>query len=163
MGYGTVGSADAQGGLGNFNTTRRDRMSKGWPQDVGGARDDPGAPQGVNQNPGANRTTAKQPSALEYQTYETAPGQQQHVVHKGVTVGYVQKYNDPGHGPLWSAVLADHVSRRDPHRAQTQRGFVHSSDAVHHITDAHRDVAQIESVGVWRPGPVNAGPNLPGH
>jgi len=157
-----MSGADADGGQ-YTNAVSRDRMSKGWPQDVGTARADPSAAQGINQYPGANPTTAKQPSALEYQTYETVPGQQQHVVHKGVPIGYVQKYNDPGHGPLWSAVIADQVHARNPHRAQTQRGFLHASDAVGHLTDAHRDVAQIESSGIWRPGPPGGGPNLPGH
>jgi hypothetical protein len=156
-----MSSADAAG-ADNFNATRRDRMSKGWPQDRGAAGADPSAAQGVNQWPGSNPTTAKQASALEYQTYETVPGQQHAVVHRGVPIGYVQKYSDPGHGPLWSAVIADHVHARNPHRAQTQRGFVHDSDAHAHVMDAHRDVAQIESSGVWRPGPPGGGPNLPG-
>lgn len=157
-----MSGADAVGGS-DANAVRRDRMSKGWPMDVGGAKDDPSAAQGVNQWPGANRTTNRQASALEYQTYETVPGQQQHVTHQGTPIGYVQKYQDPGHGALWSAVLSDQLHALNPHRAQTQRGFVHSSDAAHHVMDAHRDVAQIESSGVWRPGPTGAGPNLPGH
>lgn len=156
-----MAGADAAGGQ-NFNAIRRDRMSKGWPEDVGGAKDDPSAAQGVNQWPGANRTTVKKASALEYQTYAQAGGTQRAVHHKGVPIGYVQKYDDPGHGALWSATIADHVSRRAPHVRQTQRGFVHASDAESHITDAHRDVAQIESSGVWRPT-LGAGPNLPGH
>lgn len=137
-------------------------MSKGWPEDRGGAKDDPSAAQGVNQWPGANRTTAKQASALEYQTFETVPGQQHAVVHKGVPVGYVQKYNDPGHGPLWSATLDDRFHQRNPTHAQTQRGFVNASDAHGHLMDRHRDVAQIESSGSWRPS-LDGGPNLPGH
>lgn len=131
--------------------------------DVGSAGADPSAAQGINQYPGANPTTVKQASALEYQTYETVPGQQQHVVHGGQVVGYVQRYQDPGHGPLWSAVLADHVHARNPDRAKNRRGFLHSADAAHHVMDAHRDVAQIENSGIWRPGPPGAGPNLPGH
>lgn len=154
----TYGSADGAGGQ-NVNATRRDRMSKGWPQDRGGARDDPSAAQGVNQWPGANRTTAKQPSALEYQTFETVPGQQQHVVHKGQVVGYVQKYNDPGHGPLWSAVVHPDVHALSPTRNQTQRGFVHSADAAQHVSDFHRDVAQVENVGSWRPA-IGGGPHI---
>lgn len=155
-------NADAAGGQ-NVNATRRDRMSKGWPSDVGGAKDDPSAAQGINQYPGANRTTARQASTTDYQSFEKVPGQQIHVTHKGVPIGYVQKYQDPGHGPLWSATIADQVHARNPHRRQVQRGFVHSSDAEGHILDAHRDVVQIENVGHWRPGPLNAGPNLPGH
>jgi hypothetical protein len=157
----TLGSADAVGGS-DANATRRDRMSKGWPMDVGNSGP-PAAPAGINARSTGNPTTVRTPSTLEYQTYETVPGQQQHVVHNGIPVGYVQKYNDPGHGPLWSAVLADHVHARNPDRAQTQRGFTHSADAAHHVMDAHRDVAQIENVGIWRPGPIGAGPNLPGH
>ena len=122
----------------------------------------PAAPAGQRARSVGNPTTVRQPSTLDYATYETVPGQQQHVVHNGIPVGYVQKYNDPGHGPLWSAVLADHVAVRDPHRRQTQRGFTHASDAAHHVMDAHRDVAQIENVGVWRPA-MGAGPNLPEH
>lgn len=155
-------SADAAGGE-LYNATRRDRMSKGWPEDVGGARDDPSAAQGVNQWPGANRTTVKKASALEYQTYAQAGGTQQRVDHKGVPIGYVQRYNDPGHGALWSATVADHVAARAPHVRPVQRGFLHSSDAVGHVMDVHRDVAQIESSGTWRPGPTDSGPNLPGH
>lgn len=157
-----MSGADAAGGQ-NLNATRRNRMSKGWPEDVGGAKDDPSAAQGINQFPGANRTTVKQPSALEYQTFAQAGGTQRMVAHKGVPIGYVQKYNDPGHGALWSATIADHVHARDPHRRQTQRGFVDVADAESHVTCAHRDVAQIESSGVWRPGPIDSGPNLPGH
>jgi len=155
-----MSGADAAGGD-NTNAVRRDRMSKGWPMDVGNSGP-PSAPQAVNARSGGNPVNVRTPSALEYQTFETVPGQQQHVVHNGQVVGYVQKYNDPGHGALWSAVRADHVAARDPHRRQTTRGFVHSSDAAHHVMDAHRDVAQIENSGVWRPAP-GAGPNLPGH
>lgn len=157
-----MSNADAAGG-GNFNATRRDRMSKGWPEDVGDIKDDPEAAQSINQRDGANRTTSRKASALDYMTYETVPGQQQHVTHKGQVVGYVQKYSDPGHGALWSATIADQVHARRPDRAQTQRGFVHSADAAHHVMDAHRDVAQVESSGIWRPGPPGGGPNLPGH
>lgn len=156
------GRADAAGGD-NLNAVRRDRMSKGWPQDAGTAGADPDAAQGINQWPGANPTTVRQASTRDYQTYETVPGQQHHVTHRGQVVGYVQRYNDPGHGPLWSAVLADPVARRAPHIRQTQRGFTHVSDAVGHVTGVHRDVAQIENSGVWRPGPPGSGPNLPGH
>jgi hypothetical protein len=157
-----VGSGDALGGD-NLNATHRDRMTKGWPQDVGSAGADPSAAQGINQWPGANPTTVKHPSALDYQTYEAVPGQQHVVVHKGIPVGYVSRYQDPGHGPLWSATLADGFHARNPTAAQTQRGFVHASDAHGNLMERHRDVAQIENVGSWRPGPVNAGPNLPGH
>jgi len=157
-----VNSADVAGGQ-NTNSVFRDRMSKGWPQDQGSAGADPAAAQGVNQFPGANPTTVRQASALEYRTYETVPGQQRTVVHQGVPIGYVQKYNDPGHGPLWSAVLADHVAARAPHVRRVQRGIVNVSDAEHHVMDAHRDVAQIENSGIWRPGPANSGPNLLGH
>jgi len=156
-----TGSADAAGGD-NLNATRRDRMSKGWPSDVGSAKDDPSAAQGVNQWPGANRTTNRQPSALEYQTYETVPGQQQHVTHDNRVVGYVQKYADPGHGPLWSGVLHPDVHALNPTHSANQRGFVHAADAAHWVMDRHRDVAQIENVGNWRPAP-GGGPNLPGH
>lgn len=155
-----VGSGDATGGS-NVNVVTRDRMSKGWPEDVGSSGP-PTAPAGINARSTGNPTTVRQSSSLDYQTYETVPGQQQTVVHKGVPVGYVQKYNDPGHGPLFSAVLADHVHARNPTRAQTQRGFVYAADAAHHIMDGHRDVAQIENVGNWRPDPAG-GPNLPGH
>lgn len=137
-------------------------MSKGWPGDVGTKGPDPNAAQGVNQWPGANPTVARQPSTVDYQTYETVPGQQHAVVHKGVPIGYVQKYNDPGHGPLWSAVVADHIHARNPTHSQTQRGFVNASDAHGHLMDRHRDVAQIENSGVWRPA-LDGGPNLPGH
>jgi hypothetical protein len=118
---------------------------------------------GADAARGRYTTPVQQPSALEYQTFETVPGQQQAVVHRGVPVGHVQKYTDPGHGPLWSAVLADHVHARRPSGRQVQRGFVDPIDAAAHVMDAHRDVAQIEGSGVWRPGPPGAGPNLPGH
>lgn len=157
-----MSGADAAGGQ-NTNAVQRDRMSKGWPQDVGSAKADPSAAQGINQFPGANPTTARQASALEYQTFETVPNNQQTVTHKGVPIGYVQRYHDPGHGPLWSAVIDRQVHARNPDRAQAQRGFLHAADAAHHVMDAHRDVAQIENSGVWRPGPPGAGPNLPGH
>lgn len=137
-------------------------MSKGWPMDVGNSGP-PAVPQAVNSRSGGNPVNVRTPSALEYQTYETVPGQQQHVVHNGVPVGYVQRYQDPGHGALWSATVADQVHARRPDHVQTQRGFVHASDAAHHVMDAHRDVAQVESSGIWRPGPVGGGPNVPGH
>lgn len=155
-----VGPADAQGGS-SSNAPTRDRMSKGWPQDVGSSGP-PSAPAGINARSTGNPTTVRTPSALDYQTFETVPGQQHVVAHKGVPVGYVTKYADPGHGPLWSATLADGFHARNPTHAQTQRGFVNASDAHHNLMDRHRDVAQIENVGNWRPA-VGEGPNLPGH
>jgi hypothetical protein len=136
-------------------------MSKGWPEDVGSSGP-PSAPAGLNARSTGNPTTVRQASALEYQTYETVPGQQHAVVHNGTPVGYVQKYNDPGHGALWSATLADGFHARNPTHAQTQRGFVNASDAHGNLMERHRDVAQIENTSGWRPDP-SGGPNLPGH
>ncbi len=138
-------------------------MSKGWPEDVGNSGP-PSAPASISETAGTqgNPNTVRTASALEYQAFETVPGQQHVVTHKGVPVGYVQKYNDPGHGPLWSARLADGFHQRNPTHAQIQRGFVHAADAHGNLMDRHRDVAQIENSGSWRPA-LDGGPNLPNH
>ena len=130
--------------------------------DVGSAGADPGAAQGVNQWPGANPTTVRQADTTDYQSFETVPGQQQTVTHRGVPVGYVNKYNDPGHGPLFAATLADHVHDQNPTVAKRIKGFTQSADAARNVVERHRDVAQIENTSGWRPDPAG-GPNLPGH
>jgi hypothetical protein len=100
-------------------------------------------------------------SALDYEVWAATPGQH-HVVHQGRVVGYATRYADPGHGDLWQATVADQVHALRPTHAKTRRGFVHSSDAAAHVMDVHRDVAQIENSGVWRPA-IGGGPNVAGH
>jgi len=126
-----------------------------------GSSGPPSAPAGINARSSGNPTTVRPASALDYQAYAQTPTQHV-VVHNNTPVGYVHQYTDPGHGPLWAATLADHVHALNTHRPKTQPGFVEPTDAAQHIADAHRDVAQIENVGSWRPV-LGAGPNMPGH
>lgn len=158
-----VGGGNAAGGE-NFNALMRNR-GKGWPGDVGSGQPRPGASTGINTMGSAgSQTSVRQPetSALDYEVWAPTPAQH-HIAHQGSVIGYATQYSDPGHGLLWSATLADGLHAMDPHRRKTTPGFVHASDAAQHVMDAHRDVAQVENVGNWRPGPANSGPNLPGH
>lgn len=157
-----IGAGDAAGGQ-NVNALMRSR-AKGWPQDVGSGQPRPGASTGINTMSAAgSQPTVRQPeaSALDYEVWAPSPAQH-HVTHQGSVVGYATQYQDPGHGPLWQAIVADHVHALAPTRKKTQGGFVHASDAAQHVADFHRDVAQIESSGVWRPV-IGGGPNVPGH
>jgi hypothetical protein len=157
-----IGSGDAAGGQ-NVNALVRSR-AKGWPMDVGSGSPRPGASTGINtMSAGGSQPTVRQPdaSALQYEAYATSPAQH-HIVHQGSVIGYATQYQHPGAGPLWQATLADHVHALDPDRRKTTPGFVHASDAAQHVMDSHRDVAQIENVGSWRPA-IGGGPNVPGH
>lgn len=158
-----VGGGNAAGGE-NFNALMRSR-AKGWPGDAGSGTPRPGASTGINtMSAGGSQPTVRQPeaSALDYEVWAATPTQH-HVAHQGKVIGYATQYQDAGHGPLWSATLADDVHAVAPGHRKTTPGFVHSTDAAHHVMDTHRDVAQIENSGVWRGGPPMAGPNLPGH
>lgn len=149
-------SADAQGGqLSNAHVSRNP-----WPMDAGSSGP-PSAPAGLNARSTGNPNTVRQPDAGTYQQQYVSPDQS-HIKHGGATIGYVQKYIDPQHGPLYSATLADEVHKGSTDVAKTRRGFVGPADAAAHVIQAHRDIAQVESVGNWRPAP-DGGPNLPGH
>lgn len=157
-----IGAGDAAGGQ-NVNAVMRSR-AKGWPSEVGSSQPRPGASTGINtMSASGSQPTVRQPeaSALDYEVWAATPAQH-HVAHQGRVIGYATQYQHPGAGPLWRASLADEVHALNPDHRQHTTGFVHASDAAQHVMDAHRDVAQIENSGVWRPDP-SGGPNLPGH
>lgn len=145
-----IGSGDAPGGE-LVNAPTRNRTRAGWPMDVGRSGP-PNAPASIMSANLGNPTTVRQPdaSSLNYQVFTATPDQH-HVTHGGSVVGYVQKYQDPGHGPLWAATLHDSVHAKNPDAAKTVKGFVYPIDAAHNVMDRHRDVAQIENSGSWRP------------
>ena len=156
MAQGT-GSADAQGAGFSNGFVQRQRP---WPMDVGSSGP-PSAPAGLNARSTGNPTTVRQPDAGTYQSVPVGPDQL-HIKLNGNTIGYVQRYIDSQHGPMYRAQLDDAAHRGHTSVSKTRSGFVGLADAAAHVVQAHRDIAQIESVGNWRPA-LDGGPNLPGH
>jgi len=152
------GSANAEPER-NVNAPMRNRTSKGWPQDVG-RTGSPGAPGTVDPSSRqlGNPQYVRHPdsSELVYDVFSATPVQQV-VMHGNREVGRINQRSG-----LWEPTIHPDVHAGNPHHPRTGPGFVNASDAVHHLTTFHRDVAQIENVGGWRPR-AGEGPNLPGH
>lgn len=110
----------------------------GWPMDTG-------APNGN----GSARNYVNQPSSLRFDVHAVSPTQA-HVKLGNAVVGYVNRYQDPQHGDLYSATFHDAVLAMAPNLRRTQTGFHSPVDAVNHIADNTRDIAQIENMGSWR-------------
>jgi len=110
----------------------------GWPMDTGG----------VTGN-GSARNTVSQPSSLRFDVHAVSPAQA-HVKLGSAVVGYVNRYQDPQHGDLYSATFHDAVLAMAPQLRKTQTGFHTPADAANHIADNTRDIAQIENIGSWR-------------